>query len=186
MNSWFEQLNRLIARRESGELSEEAFQEQKKRLWQLQQDLDIFHGRLEKEEKRFADDDIFQMQILAFQIEEADLDLAEREARVLRLEEELTAAVAEAEARMVSTDASTVPLTHAEISPEEEATLLEETQKRVEELRSRIFILRSERLDPEFWTLSNQIDDALYRNGSEPVAQWHQRVLAQQKRLQEQ
>ena len=95
-------------------------------------------------------------------------------------------AVAEAEAR-ASGDSSSDTDEESELqslSPEEEQDLLMETKELVEELKTEIFSLRSERLDTEFWTQSNQIEDALYRNGSEPVIRWNRRVLAQKEKLQ--
>ena len=57
-------------------------------------------------------------------------------------------------------------------------------QQLVDTLREQIHIIRSERLDPEIWTTCNQIEDELYRNGSEDVEQWSHRVAVQQRRLQ--
>jgi hypothetical protein len=183
MNAWFEQLNQLIALREAGELSEEEFQDHKKRLWQLNQDLDAFNKIVDREEKRFPGDDVFQMRLFEIQIENPDLDLAGREGDLLRMRAELQSAVEEAEARQADAVSTTSDVADESHSPADEAALLETTRELVGELRSQILVLRAERLDTDFWTVSNQIEDALYRNGSEPAASWHRRVLEQRKRL---
>ncbi len=186
MNAWFEQLNKLIALRESGQLSDDEFADHKKRLWNLQQELGEFAKEIEKEEARFAGDDVFQMRLLELQIEDDTLDVPGREAELVRMKKDLAEAVSEAEAR-ASGGASSGTAEEAEVqtlSPEEEQNLLVETKELVEALKTEIFSLRSERLDTEFWTQSNQIEDALYRNGSEPVIRWNRRVLAQKDKLQ--
>ena len=185
MSNWFTQLNKLIAQRESGELDEEAFQDHKKRLWKLQQQQSAFDQRLGEFEAQFAGDDIFQMRLLELQIESPDLPLAAQENILKDKEAALIEAVEQATKRQLEEPEQLIEDDHNELDTIDEAALLEATKVLVEELKSSIFVLRSERLDTEFWTLSNQIEDALYRNGSEAVQSWHQRVLNQQKRLQD-
>ena len=185
MSNWFAQLNKLIAQRESGELDEEEFQDHKKRLWKLQEQQAAFDQRLGEFEAQFAADDIFQMRILELQIESPDLPLASQENILKDKETALLDAVEQAKTRNQAEPQQLAENDHNELDTMDEATLLESTKTLVEQLKSSIFVLRSERLDTEFWTLSNQIEDALYRNGSEAVKSWHQRVLIQQKRLQE-
>ena len=64
MNEWFQELRGLIEKRDSGEMTEDEFQDSKKSLWQLQEGLNDFDRRLAKEEARFPQDDSFQMRIL--------------------------------------------------------------------------------------------------------------------------
>ena len=185
MNAWFQQLSKLIAMRDAGQLTEEEFQEHKTRLSLLQEKLAAFNRRLSKEEAQFGGDDAFQMRILELGIEDDNMSLETRETRLLAMEEELDRAVEEAEERasmMVDTEYSR-PL-GVVLSPEEEASLLQQTRTMVEEIKSEIFRLRSERLDMDFWAQCNKLEEALYRNGSEPVAAWNRRVVAQRDILQ--
>jgi hypothetical protein len=187
MNAWFKQLNRLVALRDSGELSEESFQEQKKRLWTLEQGVGEYNRQVGKEEKRFAADDIFQMRILELQIEGPEQGLADREENLLLRKQGLALAVEEALARSRTSSAVQEEYDggEEELDAETLAKLLEETKALVAGLRDMILVLRSERLDAGFWTASNQIEEALYRNGSEAVSRWRQRVLEQKERLEE-
>ena len=180
MNAWFTQLNRLIARRESGELTEEAFQDYKKRLQILHTNVNEFDKKVEEARKRFADDDTFQMQILELQIEDEAWELEDREAFLLQWKSDLEAAIEKALLRNVVQNTETETLVSSVLTTEQKASLQKETQTLVSGLREKIHVLRSERLDPEIWIHCNQIEDALYRNGSEDVEVWNRRVLKQQ------
>lgn len=184
MNAWFTQLNRLIARKETGELSEETFQEYKKRLQNLHTELNGFEARVAQEKSRFANDDTFQMQLLELQIESDDWELEDREQALLAWRAKLENIIAKALSRQTSTSAPTENFVSTTLTPIQKATLQKETQNLVNTLREQIHIIRSERLDPEIWTTCNQIEDELYRNGSEDVERWSHRVQVQQKRLQ--
>ena len=63
MNSWFTQLNQLIALRESGDISDEDFQDHKQRLWRLEQALTGLGQRIDAS-KVHIDNAPFQMRLM--------------------------------------------------------------------------------------------------------------------------
>ena len=183
MNAWFTQLNRLIARREAGELSEETFQEYKRRLQTLHENLNAFEQRVAQEKDRFANDDTFQMQILELQIEDDAWELEDRERALREWQGALETIIAKALSRETTDKSQTTTFVSTSMSAQQKEDLRQRTQQEVDALREKIHIIRSERLDPEIWTTCNQIEDALYRNGSEDVEQWNHRVQTQHRRF---
>ena len=181
MNSWFVQLNALIALRESGALSEQAFEDHKKRLWQLEQDLAALGKRIDSASEEYAHNERFQMRLMEMQIEPDGLDLSGREQWLIALknafEKELSSVSIQGN-DTGGTDESAI-VDEVALSLEECQLIKSELDTLVAELRDRITTLRGERLDADIWTRADQIEDALYRNGSEHVNQWRQRVLLQ-------
>jgi len=181
MNSWFMQLNGLIAQREAGELSEEGFEEKKKLLWQLEQDLAELGKRIDAAAEAHARNDRFQMRLMEIQLEPEGLDLSGRIDWLNGLQEafEFELSQLDSPQREEGAIESALSLDESPLSEEEQASVTQEVEVLVSELRDRLSKLRGERLDADVWTRADEMDDALYRNGSEHVNKWRQRVLNQ-------